>query len=39
MERFDIAIIGTGPVGLSAALTAKARNKRMVLFWERRAEP
>ena len=26
MERYDIAIIGTGPAGLSAALTAKIRN-------------
>ena len=23
MERYDIAIIGTGPAGLSAAITAK----------------
>jgi len=35
MERYDIAIIGTGPAGLSAALTAKARNKRFVLFGSR----
>ncbi|MCF0145086.1 MAG: NAD(P)/FAD-dependent oxidoreductase [Eubacterium sp.] len=35
MERFDIAIIGTGPAGLSAALTAKARNKRFLLFGSR----
>ncbi|MBS5928376.1 MAG: thioredoxin reductase, partial [Clostridium sp.] len=26
-ERYDIAIIGTGPAGLSAALNAKIRNK------------
>ena len=26
MERADIAIIGTGPGGVSAALTAKVRN-------------
>ena len=32
MERFDIAIIGTGPAGLSAALTAKARNKNFILL-------
>ncbi len=32
MEQFDIAIIGTGPAGLSAALTATIRNKRIVLF-------
>ena len=27
MERVDIAIIGTGPAGVSAAITAKVRNK------------
>lgn len=32
MERYDIAIIGTGPAGLEAALTAKARNKHIILF-------
>ena len=32
MERYDIAIIGTGPAGLSAALTAKIRNKNFVLL-------
>lgn len=32
MERYDIAIIGTGPAGLSAALTAKARNKNFILL-------
>jgi len=32
MERYDIAIIGTGPAGLSAALTAKARNKKLILL-------
>ena len=26
MERYDIAIIGTGPAGLSAAVTATVRN-------------
>ena len=30
--RFDIAIIGAGPAGLSAALTSKIRNKSVVLF-------
>ena len=29
MERADIAIIGTGPGGVSAALTAKVRNKNI----------
>ena len=27
-ERYDIAIIGSGPAGISAALNAKIRNKR-----------
>ena len=31
-ERADIAIIGTGPAGISAAITAKARNKSILLF-------
>ena len=30
--RYDIAIIGTGPAGISAAITAKLRNKNIVLF-------
>jgi len=32
MERYDLIIIGTGPAGLSAALTAKARNKNFLLL-------
>lgn len=32
MERYDIAIIGSGPAGLSAALNAKIRNKSFILF-------
>ncbi len=32
MERKDIAIIGSGPAGVSAALTARARNKDIILF-------
>ena len=32
MERYDIAIIGTGPAGLSAAVTAAVRNKKILLF-------
>ena len=30
--RYDIAIIGTGPAGLEAAITAKVRNKSIILF-------
>lgn len=32
MKRYDIAIIGTGPAGLSAAITAKIRNKTTLLI-------
>lgn len=31
-KRYDIAIIGSGPAGLSAALNAKLRNKDFILF-------
>lgn len=31
-ERYDIAIVGTGPAGLEAAITAKLRNKNIILF-------
>lgn len=31
-DRVDIAIIGTGPAGVSAALTAKIRNKTLMLI-------
>ena len=30
--RYDIAIIGAGPAGISAAITAKVRNKNIVLI-------
>ena len=30
--RYDIAIIGTGPAGLEAAITAKVRNKNILLL-------
>ena len=36
IETYDIAIIGTGPAGVSAAITATIRNKKIILFgsWE-----
>lgn len=35
MEQYDIAIIGTGPGGVSAAITAKVRGKNLILFGSR----
>ena len=35
MDRVDIAIIGTGPAGVSAALTATNRNKKILLLGSR----
>ncbi|MBR6186296.1 MAG: NAD(P)/FAD-dependent oxidoreductase [Clostridia bacterium] len=32
MERYDIAVIGTGPAGVSAAITATIRNKKVLLL-------
>ena len=32
MERVDIAVVGTGPAGISAAVTAKLRNKTVALL-------
>ncbi|MCR5272759.1 MAG: NAD(P)/FAD-dependent oxidoreductase [Lachnospiraceae bacterium] len=32
MERYDIAVIGTGPGGLEAAITAKVRNKSVLVL-------
>lgn len=34
-KRYDIAIIGSGPAGLSAALNAKIRNKDFIIFGNR----
>ncbi len=34
MERYEIAIIGTGPAGLSAAITATIRNKKDIVDWQ-----
>ena len=35
MDRWDIAIIGTGPAGVSAAITATIRNKKALLLGSR----
>lgn len=35
MDRYDIAIIGTGAAGLSAAINAKIRNKNVIIFGTR----
>ncbi len=35
MDRYDIAIIGTGPAGVSAAITASVRNKKVLLLGSR----
>ena len=32
MERYDIAIVGSGPAGLSAAINSKIRNKNVIVF-------
>ncbi len=32
MERYDIAVIGTGPGGISSAITATIRNKKVLLL-------
>lgn len=31
-KRYDVAIVGSGPAGLSAAINAKIRNKEIILF-------
>ena len=38
-ERYDIAIIGSGPAGLSAALNAKIRNKSFIIFGSKNLSP
>ena len=39
MSRYDIAIVGTGPGGLEAAITAKLRNKDIILFGTKELSP
>ncbi len=34
-KRYDIAIIGSGPAGLEAAINAKIRNKDIIVFGNR----
>lgn len=38
-ERFEIAIIGSGPAGLSAAINAKIRNKKFIIFGSKELSP
>lgn len=35
VDRYDIAIIGSGPAGISAAINAKIRNKNIIVFGSR----
>ena len=39
MERYDIAIVGSGPAGISAALNAKIRNKTFKVFGTKEISP
>ena len=39
MERIDIAIVGSGPAGISAALNAKIRNKTFKVFGTKEISP
>lgn len=39
MQRVDIAVVGTGPAGVSAAVTAKLRNKDVALFGSDQLSP
>ena len=35
MERYDLIIIGTGPAGISAAITATIRRKKLLLIGQK----
>ena len=39
MDRMDIAIVGSGPAGISAALNAKIRNKTFKVFGTKEISP
>lgn len=34
-QRYDMAIVGSGPAGLSAAINAKIRNKKVIVFGQK----
>ena len=36
MEKYDIAIVGSGPAGITAAINARIRNKKVILFGHER---
>ena len=38
-DRYDIAIVGTGPAGLEAAINAKIRNKNIIIFGNKDLSP
>lgn len=38
-ERYDIAIIGSGPAGISSALNAKIRKKNFIIFGNKELTP
>jgi len=38
-DRYDIAIVGTGPAGLEAAINAKIRNKNIIVFGNKDLSP
>lgn len=38
-ERYDVAIVGSGPAGLEAALNCKIRNKNIIVFGSKDLSP